>query len=317
MGFIQMSLRPRWIVCFILWIACTGIALLQPIAAADSDTVEASAEAFVKAFNDAKSDAIVSMFLPEGELVDEEGNLYQGKEQLTELFSAYFAQFPGAILQLTIESTRLIGDDIAIEEGTRYISTKEDVTGQVRYVALRTKKNGKWYIASLREFYDQPEPTPGERLAPLAWMEGDWISEDPETVVRIAYRWTEDHNFLIGDFSITSGAAVTMKTTQRIGWDPRTGTVRSWVFDSDGGFAEGSWSQVGNSWVIKSTATLPDASTGTATVELTPVGENRFRMVGRDRTANGGLLEDFDVTVTRAPPTPATSSAEPTTTPKN
>lgn len=84
----------------------------------------------MKAFNDAKPDVIASLFLAEGELVDEEGNIYQGKEQLTELFTAYFTQFPGAKLRLAVESTRLIGDDIAIEEGTRYIATAENATGQ-------------------------------------------------------------------------------------------------------------------------------------------------------------------------------------------
>lgn len=303
-----MSLRFRWMACCFLWLAIVGGALAHPVAADDANAVDVSVEAFVKAFNDAKPDVIASLFLPEGELVDEEGNIYQGKEQLTELFTAYFAQFPAAKLRLAVESTRLIGDDIAIEEGTRFIATTENATGQVRYVAVRTKKKDQWYIASLREFYDPAAPTPGERLASLAWMEGDWVSEDPDMKVKLSYRWTEDRNFIVGDFSLTSDDGAAVKTTQRIGWDPRTGTIRSWVFDSDGGFAEGAWSQSDDSWIIKSTATMPDATTGTATVQLTPIDKDRFTMIGRDRMANGGRLEDFDVTVTRAPPSPVSTT---------
>jgi uncharacterized protein (TIGR02246 family) len=266
--------------------------------------VKASVEAFVNAFNDAKPEVIASLFLPEGELIDESGNIYKGKAQLTELFAGYFAQYPEASLRLNVESTRLIGSDIAIEEGTRYVTTSADTAGQVRYIALRTKKNDQWLLASLREFYDNPSPTPGEMLAPLAWLEGDWISEDSDAKVKISYRWTEDRNYLVGDFLINTTDAASIKTTQRIGWDPRNGTVRSWVFDSDGGFADGSWTKTGDSWVIKSTATLPDATAGTATVQLTPIDKDRFKMTGRDRFASGNQLEDFDVTITRAPPSP-------------
>jgi len=299
-----MSLRTLWMTYCVISVASVCNTFLHSTAAAESNTVDASAEAFVNAFNDAKPEVIVSLFMPDGELVDEEGNIYQGAAQLKELFAGYFVRNPGATLRLALESTRMIGSDLAIEEGTRYVSTTENATGQVRYVAVRVKQNDKWYIASLREFYDQAAPSSGERLATLAWIEGDWISEDAEGSVKISYRWTEDRNFLVGDFSLTNEGAVTVNTTQRIGWDPRTGTVRSWVFDSDGGFAEGMWSQDGDSWVIKSTSTLPDATTGTATVQLTPIDKDRFNMTGRDRFVAGGRLDDFNVTVTRAPPEP-------------
>ena len=34
-----------------------------------------------------------------------------------------------------------------------------------------------------------------------------------------------------------------------IGYDPVKGRLRSWVFDSEGGFGEGSWRQEGNKWL--------------------------------------------------------------------
>ena len=34
-----------------------------------------------------------------------------------------------------------------------------------------------------------------------------------------------------------------MTVTQRIGWDPAAKQIRSWEFDSEGGFGEGTWGE--------------------------------------------------------------------------
>jgi uncharacterized protein (TIGR02246 family) len=295
---------------FAVMATCWGGYAATEVRAADSEAVQASAETFVKAFNDAKAESVAALFLPQGELVDEEGNIYQGRDELQALFTQYFAKFPGAKLGLSIESIRMIGDDLSIEEGTRYISTDDDANAQIRYVAVRTKKDGQWLFASIREFYDDPAPSPGERISALDWIAGDWVSEDSDLAVKISYRWSEDGNFLLGDFHATKGGEVVMKTTQRLGWDPLTGNVRSWLFDSDGGFAEGTWSNVGDAWVAKSVATLPDGSTGSATVTLTQKGKDKFTMVGTERIAGGSRLDDFEVTVTRAPPAPDSKASQ-------
>ena len=37
---------------------------------------------------------------------------------------------------------------------------------------------------------------------------------------------------------------------QVIGWDPIAKAIRSWTFDSNGGFAEGKWEHRGDRWFI-------------------------------------------------------------------
>ena len=96
-----------------------------------------------------------------------------------------------------------------------------------------------------------------------------------------------------------------MKSQQRIGWDPLAGKVRSWMFDSDGGYAEGSWTLVDNAWVIKSTAVMPDGETGSATVTMTPKDKDRFVMKGTERIVGEERNDDFEVTVVRPAPTPS------------
>lgn len=297
--------------------ACVACAQAQPPAqasaqdAAETAQIKAHAEALVKAFDAGKVDELVGMFLPKGELIDEEGVVYQGQAEIKNLLTKFFAKFPGAKLTLSIESIRLVGP-VAIEEGTRYTTTKEGQNrAQVRYIAVRTKTASGWQIASLRDFADDPLPTASERLAPLAWLIGDWVNEGTDAVVKISYRWSEDKNFILGDYLITRGGQVAMKSTQRIGWDPLSGKVRSWLFDSDGGFGEGNWTQVENTWVIKSSAVLPDGLTGSATITVTPSDKDHYTLKGTERIVGDARDDDFEFKVARQAPAAARAAATP------
>ena len=156
------------------------------------ESVRKGAEAAATAFNAGKVDDLAAMFLPEGEFIDEEGVVYQGQQEIKGLFSAFFEKFPESKLAVDVESIRLTGP-VAIEEGTRTITTKDGATrSQFRYIAVRVKSDSGWKIASFRDFSDDPVPTPHEYLQPLAGLVGDWINEGADGKVAISYRWSED-----------------------------------------------------------------------------------------------------------------------------
>ncbi|MCI0362075.1 MAG: SgcJ/EcaC family oxidoreductase [Planctomycetaceae bacterium] len=270
--------------------------------------IRASSAQLVKAFEAGKAADIAALFSPQGELVDEEGNVYQGQKELTELFTKFFERFPGAKLALEIESIRSIGPNLAIEEGTRFIASKSkegEGKAQLRYTAVRTKADGKWLIASVREFADDPLPTPHERLQALSWIVGDWVNEGTDGTAKLSYRWSEDQNFLLGDIAITIAGKPGFKSTQRIGWDPLAGKVRSWLFDADGGFAEGQWTEVDDGWVIKSSTVNPDSSTGSATITVTAKDKDHFTMKGTERIVGEFREPDFELAIARQPPVAA------------
>ncbi len=75
-----------------------------------------------------------------------------------------------------------------------------------------------------------------------------------------------------------------MEGTQVIGWDPVKEAFRSWVFDSDGGFGEGTWSRREDRWVVRTTQTLSDGSRASAINILKPDGNDAFiwQSTGRD-----------------------------------
>jgi uncharacterized protein (TIGR02246 family) len=264
--------------------------------------VRKSAEQMVQLFNAGKADQVAALFLPRGELVDEEGTVYQGQQEIKDLLNAFFKQFPGAKLSLNIESMRLVGP-VMIEEGTRTMTTADGATkSKFKYIAVWAKTERGWQIASFRDFDDDPAPTPHDHLQPLAWIVGDWINEGADGKVAISYRWSDDKNFLLGDFQMTSADGVPRKTSQRIGWDASIGKIRSWIFDADGGFADGTWTILDDDIVIKSSSVNPDGTTATATMYITLKDKDHFSIEGTDRIVGDSLEDDFEITVTRRPP---------------
>lgn len=265
--------------------------------------IRKSAEQFVTTFNSGSAEKVAATFLPKGELIDEEGTVYQGQKEITDLLTEFFKRYPGAKLSLDIESIRLVGP-VAIDEGTRTMTTSDGgEQSRFRYIAVWAKADKDWRLASFRDFSDDPVPTPHEQLEPIAWLVGDWINEGADGKVAITYRWSDDKNFLLGEFQVNSDEDVPRKSTQRIGWDPATGRIRSWLFDSDGGFAEGTWTVVDDGAVIKSASVNPDGTTSNVTLNIIVKDKDHFSIEGTDRVIGDNLEDDFELTVTRRPPT--------------
>jgi uncharacterized protein (TIGR02246 family) len=340
--------RPHLLVSFVAVTAICSVQFSAPSSAqqpapqsSDAAAFEALAAGFQTLFNEGKAKELAANFLPDGELIDDEGNLYRGREELQDLFERFFATFPGAKLTLHVDSLRTIGSRLAIEEGTRIISVDEGavnasgpaiegatttasaasapngataavatavynkpVEAHLRYLCVWTKVDDGWKVASVREFADDPPPTPHELLEPLAWLVGDWVSEGGDSVVRISYRWSDDGNFLIGDYKVTAGGETSMDSVQRLGWDPLRQQVRSWLFDSDGGYGEGEWTALDDGYLIRSSAVMPDGSVGSANIEARKLSDAQFVLKGTNRIVAGEPVEDFEFIVSKQPPKP-------------
>jgi uncharacterized protein (TIGR02246 family) len=302
---LQNSLVPV-MAALLLAVALHPQAIAQETALAPlEEAVVRESEATVKAFNAGDAAALGRMFLDTGELVDEAGTVHNGQAAITELFTGFFGKYPKATLEMLVDSARPVGGTLAVEEGQRRITTAAGETAQVRYVAVRSKQDDRWPIASYREFAADPLPTPREALQGAAWIVGDWVDESPEGRTEISFRWSDDGNFLIGDYVMSAAGAGESRSTQRIGWDPASGQVRSWTFDDDGGFTEGRWERTEEGWAVASQATMPDGTTGSATLTISVKDADHFVVRGTDRIVGDVAEPDFEMTITRRPPRPA------------
>ena len=256
-----------------------------------------------EAFNAGQVERVTALFLPTAELIDERGTTHSGREALAELFGAFFAEFPGAKMQLDLESVRVITPQLATGDLVRAITTPQAGARAISRSAMTfVLHEGAWLIATGRDVAADAELSPHQQLEPLEWIIGDWVDEGTDSLIQIHAEWSKDESYILMDYLITREGEVQLSSQQRLGWDPLYEQIRSWVFDADGGFGGGLWTRVGDLWVLKSSAVLPDGATGSATFIIEPDGKDRFVMRGLDRIIGDAVEPDVEMTIVRKPP---------------
>jgi uncharacterized protein (TIGR02246 family) len=271
---------------------------------ADEAAIRANVAEFVRASNIGDAKAVAALFTPDAVIVDKDGNTSEGREAIEQTFAEQFAEAPQKRLKVFISSIRFIGPDLAVEVGT----TKEtpapgEAPDYDRYTVLHVKRDGKWQMALARDSEGEA-PTNHERLLPLGWLVGEWVDDGGSVVVVSSCRWSEDGNFLLQDFKLEVEGRDAMRVTQRIGWDPLAKRIRSWVFDSEGGYGESVWARNGDAWIIKATGVRPDGTTASATNVLVPAGTDGYVWRSTDRVIGDEVSPPIEVKVIRKPPQP-------------
>ena len=252
-----------------------------------------SAEAFVSAFHRGDAKALAAFWTTDGDYTDQTGRNLKGRAAIEKVFEAFFAENTGLKLRIDIDSLRFVTPDVAIEDGlTSVIPPDGGPPSRARYTIVHVKKDGKWLLSSVRDAPFAP-PTNHEHLSGLEWAIGDWATEaDKGEVARVAFSWSESQNFIVSSFTTTFKNISIGGGTQWIGWDPLAKQVRSWTFETNGGYGEGAWTRDGNRWVIKSTAVLRDGKKLAATNIITYIDADTMSWQAKDRTEDGKPLPD-------------------------
>lgn len=275
--------------------------------AAEKLAVQDLIKAFVKSFNAHDPQSLGPLFAAEAEMVDSTGKVVQGREAIEKAFARLFKSHRGLHMQARVESIRFVSRTTAIEEGTTLTVGESDAGPAVdvsRYVVTHILQDGKWQMASVRDL-PLPEVTAEQALEQLSWLVGDWYDENGATLTATSYRWSDDKQFLLSEFTIQLGNQPPVKGTQRIGWDPRSNQLRSWTFDSAGGFGEALWSRDGNRWIAKTTGVTRGGQVTSATNILTQVSKDMATFQSRDRVAGGVSAPDIgEIPIVRRPPPP-------------
>lgn len=269
-------------------------------------------DAFVRAYNKGDSKVLGAMFAEDAEVDDGEGDRQQGRDLIEKRLADTFATSPGARIAIETDSIRFLTPDVAKEEGRSLVTPAEGPTEESSFTVLYVKRDGRWLISSIRE-----EPidsgSPHDRLKALEWMVGEWIEESEDSVVRFSCRWAEGGNFLLRDVVVKREGKPVMSITQRIGWDPTVRKIRSWEFDSAGGFGVGLWSRDGDRWTVKHTGVQADGAATSATNIMTKAGPDAVSWTSTDRVVGDASLPDSDGDVlVRVPPPPLTKTPSPT-----
>lgn len=272
--------------------------------AADLAAIRAAVDSYVAAYNRGDAKAVADHWSETGQWISPSGERIQGRAAIAEEMRVIFEQGNAPQIEVIDPAMRLVSADVAVEEGTARVTYPGGVPSTSNYIAIHVKRNGQWKLDSIRESEAPEGPSAEDNLKQLEWMVGEWVDESPNVVVEQSCRWSEDRHFLLGEFTVQVGSRPAMRGTVRIGWDPLRQQIRSWIFDSEGGFSEGMWTRLEDRWVVKMTGVRADGATASSTNTYTPLREDAFLYTTADRIVGDEVQPDQAITVVRKPPQP-------------
>ena len=131
------------------------------------------------------------------------------------------------------------------------------------------------------------------------------MEEGEDSLVATSCQWSGNRNYLLQEFTIRVGREPPVTGSTRIGWDPLTQQIKSWTFDSDGGYSEALWTRGSDQWVLKSRGVTHLGRSYSGTSILRRVDPGTLSWESRDRVEGGILVADRGpLLVKRRPPPP-------------
>lgn len=275
------------------------IALLTSLALASACCAQTAAEetpektavlaldrAYEAAFAKGDAAALADFFAEDAEHTTEDGTVLNGKAAIEKSIRGGLKANPGAKLTINLDSVRLLTPDVAVEKGSSTVTGKDGDASSALYTAIYVKKDGKWKISQLVET-TLPPATPREHLEELAWLVGNWEDKDGDATIKSSFEWARGGNFLTRNLSVKQGDEITLEGWQIIAWDAEKEAIRSWTFDTEGGFSEGAWTRDGDRWLVRDSGVLTDGSRTTADQTITKVSADKFTWESGNRTLDG------------------------------
>jgi uncharacterized protein (TIGR02246 family) len=263
--------------------------------AADEAAIREAVESYVAAFNQGDAKALAAMWSPEAVYTDPfSGEQVFGREAIEKQFAAIFAEANGAKLEATTDAIQFVSPNVAVEQGTAKVIRPDQAPEETEYTAVYVKRDGQWLLDRVSEEDVVVVPSNYEQLKELEWIIGRWVDQDEQAAVVTECNWTRNNNFITRSFTVQFRDRIDVAGMQIIGWDPAAKQIRSWVFDSDGGFGEGKWTRKGDRWYIQQTGVLPDGRKSSAVHIITRVDDGTCTLQAVNRTVDGELLPNIE-----------------------
>jgi uncharacterized protein (TIGR02246 family) len=264
----------------------------NPARAEDEKAIRKITEAFTNAFNAGDAKAVATLWAPEGELADVHGEVFRGRDAIEKMYGLQFSNAKGSKIKIAIDSIRFAGKETAIEAGTAsVIPVDGHAVTAGRFTVVYVNSDRKWLMESVHE---SPFTSNSnyENLSDIEWMIGTWTANPPGSSVELKCEWVANRNFIHCTQSTKNGESVVGTSTQIIGWDPLHGRIRSWNFDSEGGFGSQLWTKDGKRWVLEATGVRRDSTVTEAANIITPVDGSTFTWQSVRRRVNGVEVAD-------------------------
>jgi uncharacterized protein (TIGR02246 family) len=267
-----------------------------------TEAIRKAAADYLEAMNKGDREAVLAFWAPDADYVDESGKTTKGRDAIAALFKESLPRPKGSKVTGRSNSLKFLRPEVAVEDGVLEYTDPDGTKESNRFVVVWVKSGDRWLISSARDLPAEAADLPSltyPRLQPLEWLVGEWEDTGGKLGVKLACRWGPNKSFLLMDYTVKREGGEPLTVTQRVGWDGFNGMVRSWVFDAEGGFAEGRWQRDGNRWVVGTAGVLPDGGRGGSTDVWQFVDDNTFTWRSVDREVDGQPVADVEVKFAR------------------
>lgn len=261
--------------------------------------IEVAIQSYVAAFNAKDAKKLASLWSPDGVYISRtSGHRVSGRDAMTAEFAAILTAEDAPQLAVATESIEFISPNVALERGAATVR-RGDATEETTYNAVYVKRDGQWLVDRVTEDEIEIRPSNYEHLKDLEWLVGEWIDDGDGVTIEVECRWTKNQNFLSRTYTVSTAEGLDSSGLQIIGWDPKNSQIRSWLFDSDGGFVSGEWNRGDDRWVVQSVVTLADGASGSFTSVFRPTPEGDYTWQKINRVIDGRILPNIDEVVVR------------------
>jgi len=275
----------------------------DPKREADKLAIDKLTKELIQAFDKRDAAAIAEHYTAEGEFIRNDGEAIRGRAEIQKAYAEYFKTLTGkSKLEVQSDNLRFPSADTAVAEVTLRLKNDEgEVIASSWRNALLVREGGQWKIAIVREW--DRDTDQDVTLKELAWLIGTWQASNKDREVTTIYEWDENKAFIRGKYTVKEGSKVIESGTQMIGKDNADGVIRSWVFQSDGGFGGGVWTRDGKKWTVDVHGVTPDGQELTATTIYIHVDPNAYTWQAVNQAVDGEPIADTQpIKVTRQKP---------------
>lgn len=275
------------------WLA--GCSQAQHNEEADDKAIRNVIQSYQEAYNQQDAAKLTALWASNASYINPvTGESAEGKEAIGKLFKEKFAQGKKRHLEVTLKSIEFPNPDEAIEKGIMKVTVSDQPERKMAYQMEYVKENGKWLMSAFNEIELHEPSSNFEQLKDLAWMVGKWEDSDDNVDILFDNQWDKYKNFITQHFKMKIYGQDDIEGKQIIAWDSVKDVIRSWVFDSDGEFGEGTWEKVDKSWYATMHYTLSDGRVASSKNIYTPVDDHSYTFASVEREVDGEILPNMN-----------------------
>lgn len=246
----------------------------------------------IRAFDKRDAAALAAHWTEGGEFLRNDSAPVRGRSEIEKGYAELFKTLKGKPrLDIRTDAVRFPSADMALSQVTlRLKNDAGEVVASSWQDTVLIREGGRWKMAVVREW--DRDVGLDVSLKDLEWLVGTWRAVTKDREVTITYEWGPNRTFIRGGFTVKEGDKAVQSGTEVIGKDNAEGVIRSWVFQSDGGFGDGIWAREGKKWTVDVHGVGADGRKLTATTVYVHVDPTTLTWQAVNQALNGVPVAD-------------------------